>query len=88
MGREWNGQDNNFGRLLRFRNTVGRWREWAMPMELLRGSGDELRGEEPLFTVHARDEESAEAAALRVAKAFGFARQPVSARELVLARTR
>ena len=39
------GQDNNFGRLLRFRNTLGRWREWAMPMELLRGAGDEMRGE-------------------------------------------
>ncbi len=41
----FDGQGNNFGRLLRFRNTLGRWREWAMPMELLRGSGDELRGE-------------------------------------------
>jgi Domain of unknown function (DUF927) len=39
------GQDNNFGRLLRFKNTLGRWHEWAMPMELLRGLGDELRGE-------------------------------------------
>ena len=38
-------QDNHFGRLLRFRNSVGRWRKWAMPMELLRGSGEELRGE-------------------------------------------
>ncbi len=36
-------QENNFGRLLRFRNTLGRWREWAMPMELLSGSGEELR---------------------------------------------
>lgn len=34
-----------FGRLLRFRDTLGRWRKWAMPMELLRGSCDELRGE-------------------------------------------
>ena len=39
------GQDNNFGRLLRFKNTVGRWRTWAMPMDLLRGQGDEMRGE-------------------------------------------
>ncbi|WP_367025421.1 DUF927 domain-containing protein [Methylococcus sp. ANG] len=37
--------DGNFGLLLRFKNTLGRWREWAMPMELLRGSGEELRGE-------------------------------------------
>lgn len=34
-----------YGRLLRFRDTLGRWREWAMPMELLRGSCEELRGE-------------------------------------------
>jgi putative DNA primase/helicase len=39
------GQDNNFGRLLRFKTTIGKWREWAMPMDLLRGAGDELRGE-------------------------------------------
>lgn len=39
------GQENNFGRLLRFKTTIGKWREWAMPMELLRGAGDELRGE-------------------------------------------
>lgn len=41
----FDGQDNNYGRLLRFRNTSGRWREWAMPMDLLSGRGDELRGE-------------------------------------------
>lgn len=41
----FDGQDNNFGRLLRFKNTLRRWREWAMPMELLRGAGDDLRGE-------------------------------------------
>ncbi len=39
------GRDNNFGRLLRFKNTLGRWREWGMPMELLGGKGDELRAE-------------------------------------------
>ena len=36
---------NSFGRLLRFRNTAGVWREWSMPMELLKGDGAELRGE-------------------------------------------
>ena len=41
----FDAQDNNFGRLLRFRNSLKRWREWAMPMEMLRGSGEELRGE-------------------------------------------
>ncbi|HRH79462.1 MAG TPA: DUF927 domain-containing protein [Thiobacillaceae bacterium] len=41
----FDGQDNNFGRLLRFRNTLGRWREWAMPMEMLKAGGDDLRGE-------------------------------------------
>lgn len=41
----FDGQSNNFGRLLRFKNTIGAWREWSMPMDLLRGVGDELRGE-------------------------------------------
>ena len=36
---------NHFGRLLRFLNTAGAWREWSMPMELLKGDGTELRGE-------------------------------------------
>jgi len=39
------GQDNNFGRLLRFKTTIGKWRSWAMPMELLSGDGNQLRGE-------------------------------------------
>lgn len=39
------GQDNNFGRMLRFKPTVGNWREWAMPMELLAGDATQLRGE-------------------------------------------
>lgn len=34
-----------YGRLLRFRDTLGHWHTWAMPMELLRGSCEELRGE-------------------------------------------
>lgn len=34
----------NFGRLLRFRNTLGQWKTWAMPMEMLRGDGADLRG--------------------------------------------
>lgn len=41
----FDGQANNFGRLLRFQNSIGQWRQWAMPMELLKGSGEELRGE-------------------------------------------
>lgn len=41
----FDGHANNFGRLLRFKNSLGDWRKWAMPMELLRGAGDELRGE-------------------------------------------
>ena len=41
----FDSQSNNWGRLLRFKNSLGKWREWAMPMELLRGSGEELRGE-------------------------------------------
>ena len=34
-----NGHGDHFGRLLRFINTLGVWREWAMPMELLRAAG-------------------------------------------------
>ena len=34
----------NFGRLLRFRNTLGKWGLWAMPMEMLRGDAADLRG--------------------------------------------
>lgn len=41
----FDGQGNNFGRYLRFMNTNKQWREWAMPMEMLRGSGEDLRGE-------------------------------------------
>ncbi len=41
----FDGAENNFGRMLRFKNTAGRWRQWAMPMELLRGDGAALRGE-------------------------------------------
>ena len=37
--------DGNFGRLLNLRNTLGTWRTWAMPMELLAGTGEALRGE-------------------------------------------
>lgn len=36
---------NNFGRLIRFRTTLGRWRTWAMPMDMLRGDCADLRGE-------------------------------------------
>jgi putative DNA primase/helicase len=39
------GQSNNFGRLLKFQTTLGTWREWAMPMEMLKAGGDDLRGE-------------------------------------------
>jgi putative DNA primase/helicase len=35
----------NYGRLLRFLNSDRRWRTWAMPMNLLRGDGSDLRGE-------------------------------------------
>ena len=38
-------QEGNFGRLLRFKNTLGRWRSWAMPMELLAGDGIAVRAE-------------------------------------------
>jgi putative DNA primase/helicase len=41
-----------FGRRLRFRDTFGHWRTWAMPMEMLRGSCEELRGELLTAGVH------------------------------------
>lgn len=34
----------NFGRLLRLRNTLGKWVLWSMPMEMLRSDGSDLRG--------------------------------------------
>jgi putative DNA primase/helicase len=39
------GSDASYGRLLAYQNTSGRWHDWAMPMEMLRGAGDDLRGE-------------------------------------------
>ena len=40
-----NENDESFGLLLRFLNPYNKWREWAMPMHLLKGNGDEMRGE-------------------------------------------
>lgn len=40
-----NERDEAFGLLLRFRNSRGQWREWAMPLELTAGGGEELRRE-------------------------------------------
>lgn len=36
---------HNFGRMLRFRDTTGRWREWLLPMSMLSGSGEGLCSE-------------------------------------------
>jgi putative DNA primase/helicase len=41
----FDSQDQNFGRLLRFMNTLGHEREWAMPMEMLAGDGVLMRAE-------------------------------------------
>lgn len=38
-------KDDSYGRLLRFVNPDGQWREWAMPMRLLNAGGDEMRAE-------------------------------------------
>lgn len=40
-----NAADGNFGRLLRFKTTLGKWKTWAMPMTMLAGDGIELRAE-------------------------------------------
>lgn len=38
------GRRNDYGLLLRFRNAHWEWCEWVMPMHLIKGSGEELRG--------------------------------------------
>lgn len=38
-------QDNNFGLMLRFKNQRNHWRKWLMPLSMLAGSCEELRGE-------------------------------------------
>ncbi len=48
--------------------------------------GDTLEGDEPLFTVHARDDTAAERAVERVAKAITFSQSEIGPRELILAR--
>jgi len=40
-----NERGESFGLLLRFVNPYNEWIEWAAPMYLLKGSGEELRGE-------------------------------------------
>ncbi|MDO9170132.1 MAG: DUF927 domain-containing protein [Methylobacter sp.] len=37
--------DNNFGLMLRFKNSRNRWRQWLMPMGMLSGSCEDLRNE-------------------------------------------
>ncbi len=37
--------DHNYGLMLRFKNQRFRWRKWLMPLEMLSGSCEELRGE-------------------------------------------
>ncbi len=36
--------DGSYGRLLRFKSARGKWKTWAMPMEMLKGDCAELRG--------------------------------------------
>ncbi|MDD2713013.1 MAG: DUF927 domain-containing protein [Simplicispira sp.] len=36
--------EGNFGRLLRFQTTLGKWVTWAMPMQMLSGDCTDLRG--------------------------------------------
>lgn len=35
--------DGSYGRLLRFKSARGKWKTWAMPMEMLAGDGTDLR---------------------------------------------
>ena len=40
-----NSRETNFGRLLRVKNRYGSHKQWCMPMSLLKGSGEDFRGE-------------------------------------------
>ncbi|HDV6632681.1 TPA: DUF927 domain-containing protein [Legionella pneumophila] len=40
-----NENGGNWGLLLRIKDPLGQWKEWAMPNYLLKGSGEEIRGE-------------------------------------------
>ena len=44
--------EGNYGRLLRFKTTQGKWKTWAMPMMMLRGDCSDLRGELFAMGVH------------------------------------
>lgn len=37
-----NPEDGEYGRLLRFRSTNGRWKQWGLPMTMLAGDGREV----------------------------------------------
>jgi putative DNA primase/helicase len=39
------GSDNNYGLMLRLKNSRFRWRQWLMPLEMLAGTCEELRAE-------------------------------------------
>lgn len=40
-----NEHGHEFGRLLQVMDSLGKWKTWCMPMHMLKGSGEELRGE-------------------------------------------
>lgn len=40
-----NEHGHEFGRLLHLMDSRGNWKDWCMPMHMLKGSGEELRGE-------------------------------------------
>lgn len=37
-------QDGDYGRLLEYVSPAGRWKQWAMPMAMLAGDGNDVRG--------------------------------------------
>ncbi|WP_233863025.1 DUF927 domain-containing protein [Paraburkholderia adhaesiva] len=39
-----NPQDGDYGRLLEYVSPAGRWKKWSMPMLMLAGDGNEVRG--------------------------------------------
>lgn len=70
----------NFGRLLRLKDTLSRWKEWAMPMALLSGDGIELRA--MLLDMGAEPDPDAKSSLLRYIQKQHPKRQVLAATKL------
>lgn len=70
----------NFGRLLNLKDTLGRWKEWAMPMSILAGDGIELRA--MLLDMGAEPDPDAKSSLLRYIQKQHPKRQVLAATKL------